>query len=113
MRAKALEIRDAATFIPALAVDMNTNEMSTSGAQRWLLRRAGYAVDSYPCIMLLSMNGGLAHCDPYHWSDRTFKVAHNYITENWHRLNDGDVVDVEHILGETENRKISERFESV
>ena len=37
------------------------------------------------------------------------KVAHNYIATHWHDLVDGDVVDVEFILGETAEKKISER----
>jgi uncharacterized GH25 family protein len=36
-------------------------------------------------------------------------VAHNYIIKHWHDLHDGDVVDVEWILGETKQKKISER----
>ena len=36
-------------------------------------------------------------------------VAHNYIIEHWHELKDGDVVDVQFILGETKAPKVSER----
>jgi hypothetical protein len=35
-------------------------------------------------------------------------VAHDYIRNNWPTLKDGDVIDVEFILGETNERKISE-----
>jgi hypothetical protein len=43
---------------------------------------------------------------------RTKRVAHNYIAEHRDDLADGDVVDVEYILGETMTRKVSERVET-
>jgi hypothetical protein len=36
-------------------------------------------------------------------------VAHEWIIEHWAELGDGDVVDVQHILGETATKKVSER----
>ena len=107
MICKALEIRDERTFIPALAVDMNPN----TDAQRYLLRRCGYACDGQPNIILTRLDGdGKATNDPYAWGGRTWPVAHNYIIENWDKLLDGDVVDVSFILGETKAPKVSERF---
>jgi hypothetical protein len=80
--------------------------------QRWGLRRYGFPCDGRPNIMLTHANGGKkANNDPYGWTDRTYANAHNYITENWTALKDGDVVDVEFILGETTESKISERFD--
>jgi len=38
------------------------------------------------------------------------RAAHVYIEQSWALLKDGDVVDVEFILGETIKQKISERF---
>ena len=121
MLAKALEIRDRATFIPVLAVDMNPGFVpidsaigelfDTDEAQRYLLRRAGYSCDGTPMILLTRLEGHrCAHYDPYEWGDRTFSAAHRHIVENWATLTDGDVVDVEFILGETEASKVSERF---
>lgn len=127
MQSKALEIRDEGTFIPALAVNMNPrpsypqNAMMTedefkasleaSSAQRYLLRRAGYACDGRPNVILTRLSGdGQATNDPYSWTgSRTFPVAHNYIIDHWDELKDGDVVDVSFILGETKAPKISER----
>ena len=40
--------------------------------------------------------------DPYFWGDRTMASAHVYITEHFHGMRDGDVVDVRFIRGETE-----------
>jgi hypothetical protein len=125
MKAKALEIRDRHTFIPALAVDMNPGPPAPDGGmsldelarhladqvgRMYLLRRAGYACDGEPIIMLTRMAGGLrAFYDPYDWCDRTWTTAHNYIVEHWNELRDGDVIDVEFILGESTQPKVSER----
>lgn len=108
MKAKALEVRDEGTFIPVLAVDMNPD----NDAQRYLLRRCGYACAGEPNIIVTRLSGeGQATNDPYSWSSsaRTFPVAHNYIIDHWEELNDGDVVDVEFILGEKPTKKTSER----
>ena len=106
MKAKALEIRDVGTFIPALAVDINPD----NDAQRYLMRRCGYPCDGQPNVIVTWLDGGgQASNDPYSWGGRTWPVAHNYIIEHWDELADGDVVDVSFILGETTTRKISER----
>lgn len=120
MQAKALEIRDEGTFIPLLAVDMNPGPFGDcptqdglSNAQGYLLRRCGYACDGRPNIMITYLAGGRrADNDPYGWEyqGRTFQVAHKWIIENWADLRDGDVVDVQFILGETDAPKRSERF---
>lgn len=111
MQAKALEIRDEGTFIAALAVDMNPEDHdSDKHGQRYLLRRCGYACDARPNIILTRLDGGgNATNDPYAWGGRTWPVAHKYIIEHWTELRDGDVIDVEFILGETKAPKVSER----
>jgi hypothetical protein len=106
MIAKALEVRDSGTFIPMLCVDMQPHTPN----QGYLLRRCGYSCDGRPNIIMTRLDGsGRATNDCYHWNDRTFHVAHEYIIENWHELSDGDVIDVEFILGETTEIKRSER----
>ncbi len=112
MKTKILEVRDSATFIPVVCVDMNPEfDPHHVPDTQYLLSRAGYACDGRPIIMFTRADGGGKACyDPYEWGDRTFHVAHNYITENWGALKDGDVVDVEFILGETREKKTSERL---
>jgi hypothetical protein len=107
MKVKCFELRDQATFIPVLCVDINPDHES----QRYLLRRCGYPCDYRPNILMtrLSADGGKAWNDPYSWGGRTFPVAHNYIIEHWATLQDGDVVDVQFILHETAKPKVSER----
>jgi hypothetical protein len=114
MIAKALELRDEGTFIPILCIDMNPHETgivkTRDGAQRYLLRRCGYPCDGRPNIILTRLDGsGQATNDPYHWGGRTYPVAHDWIIRHWHELADGDVVDVQFILGETTQPKRSER----
>jgi hypothetical protein len=108
MQIKLLEIRDRATFLPCFAMQTTAD----NSEQGYLLRRAGYGPDM-PLIIFgyLDASRGKCHYDPYDWNDRTMKTAHNYIVEHFNKLNDGDVIDVEFVLGETTNKKTSERFE--
>jgi len=109
MKAKALEIRDHGTFIPALAVDMNPAD----DAQRYLLRRCGHSCDGSPNVIITRLDGsGQATNDPYAWSGRTWPNAHDWIIRHWNELKDGDVVDVRVILGETQEPAVSERYET-
>lgn len=104
MQTKALELRDAATFIAILAI----NIVDENPSQHWLIHRCGYDGQGVN-IMVTRLDGsGKATNDPYEWGDRTFANAHHYIIENWNDLRDGDVVDIEFILGETKEPKISE-----
>jgi hypothetical protein len=107
---KLLELRDAGTFIPLLCVDVSS---ANNEAQRYLLRRCGYPLNGNPNVIvtMLDANGRPATNDPYQWPGpaRTLSVAHHWIIEHWFELHDGDVVDVEYILGETSTCKVSER----
>ena len=106
MIAKTFEIRDRMTFIPALAVNINPD----SPRQHYLMRRCGYPCDGKPNVILTRLDGnGKATNDPYAWGGRTWPVAHNYIIQNWNDLSDGDVIDVEYILGESPEPKLSEQ----
>ena len=98
MTTKLLEIRDRATLVPALAVRI-------SGDDGYLARRAGFDASMIYLVMLTT-----ARCqyDPWSWDDRTMHHAHMYIVAAWPDLKDGDVVDVEFVLGETEVKKQSE-----
>lgn len=110
MEVKCLEIRDANTFIPVICI----RPVPDNEAQRYLLRRDGYRGDaSEPCIILIDAQcRGVAY-DPYDWpgkkGSRTHCAAHVYIEQHWWTLSDGDVVDVQYILGESSTKKVSER----
>lgn len=114
MIVKALELRDRGTFIPLLAIDMQPTLEAGSSAQRaqqYLLRRCGYACDGHPNIAITPMrcDGDKCSNDPHYWGDRTYRVAHEYIITHWNELKNGDVIDVQFILGETATPAISER----
>lgn len=108
MEIKCLELRDRNTFVPVICI----SPVPDNEAQHYLLRRDGYRGNTdEPCIIMIDAQcRGVAY-DPYDWQHdrRTKPVAHLFISEHWHVLKDGDVIDVEFILGETSSKKISER----
>lgn len=109
MEVKCLEIRDRGTFIPVICI----RPVPENSAQRYLLRRDGYrGDDSEHCVIMIDAQCRGCAYDPYDWTRdmRTKGHAHNYITDHWHELSDGDVIDVQFILGETKTPKISERM---
>lgn len=101
---KLLEVRDRATFLPVFAI---STEPSNEG-QGYLLRRCGF--NAGESVIIARLNGEQpSSADAYFWGDRTMKTAHLYIERHFYELKDGDVIDVEFILGETTNKKESER----
>lgn len=111
MQVKLFEIRDRATFIPAMAVKLDGN---CSDQEDWLLRRAGYgscnsADRNY--VYLTHLSEGTTQYDPYRWGScsRTMTSAHRYILDHFDELTPGQVIDVEFILGESTTPKKSER----
>jgi hypothetical protein len=121
MQIKLLELRDEGTFIPLLCVNMNPSidncgnkAMDRFKAQMYLLRRCGYPCDGKANIAIthLGADGKPFWNDPYGWGGpaRTYHIAHTYIITHWDELKDGDVVDVQFILGETKEPKQSERL---
>jgi hypothetical protein len=102
MTIKLIEIRDAGTFIPAMAIRV-------SGDDGYLMRRAGFGA---PMVYLVTLSTERCAYDPYNWhGSRTMTIAHLAIEKKWDELNDGDVIDVEFELGETVAPKQSERYE--
>ncbi len=110
MEVKCLEVRDDRTFIPVICI----RPVPDNEEQRYLLRRDGYVGDSSEtCIILIAAQCRGCAYDPYDWPNargRTIPFAHKWIGDHWHELRDGDVVDVEFLIGETERPKASERF---
>ena len=120
MEGKFVEIRDEGTCILALALRMQAPPelriprwKDTLGY--WFLHfRSGYPEDG-SSIMLICLEDGRATSDPYEWpargmGQRTMGTAHNWIIDHWDELKDGNVVDVQFILGETKTPKVSERL---
>lgn len=108
-----LEIRDRATCIPALAWKIGNAHELTSPAYS-LLRKVGFH-HPYPQVFLMRLSDQETHCDPHDWGGytRTMPNAHNYIELHFDTLVDGDVIDVEYILGETTTKKEPEWMENL
>ena len=115
MEIKSLEIRDRATFIPALAIRFGARDER----DRFLLARAGFGnmpIGEPPppeltYIVLIRLTDMEANYDVHRWrkgSARTMPIAHEYLTVNWDAVENGQVLDVECILGETQRSKLSE-----
>ncbi len=106
VQTKLIELRDNATFIPALAIRVE-NDMTDAS---YLIRRAGYM--AVPCVILMRLDDCRACNDPYDWgsNDRSHTVAHYWIQKNWHEIIPGQVIDVRVILGEVTEPAISERI---
>lgn len=110
METKLIEIRDRATFIPALAIRLE----SRTEAERYLLARAGYGrnhEDHLRYVLLWRVAGDQheATCDPYTWRSSTMQVAHDYLERAWDTVASGTVVDAEYLRGESAAPKRSER----
>ena len=107
MKAKTIEIRDRATCIPALAVQLGPACESDCR----LFARAGFGPDPFSqggYVVLVHLTDMRAQWDPHAWGGRTMPVAHDYLVRKFEDVTTGDVVDVEFILGETAERKASE-----
>lgn len=112
MTSKTFEVRDHATFMPALAVRLDP----ACEADRYLLARSGFGRDAASqgeYIVLYFLEAGGAEYDPFAWpsSSRTRHVAHEYIRQNFEKLASGAVIDVEFIEGERTEPKVSESVE--
>jgi hypothetical protein len=60
--------------------------------------------------MLVFIEINRCQYDPYEWGDRTKYVAHKYIQEEFDNLESCAVVDVQYILGETQDQNISDMY---
>lgn len=111
MTLKLLEIRDVATFIPVAALRLDS--IGATDQELWLLGRSGFRHGS-EAVFLMKLQTGGGEYDPYEWcsGSRTMQVAHCYIEKHFAKLNSGDVVDVEFLLGLTPKPKTSERLET-
>ena len=107
MQTKAIEIRDRATFIAATAIKL----APANEEQRYLIRRSGFS-STFDDVILFPLDCRNIEYDPYGWNGaRTFREAHLWVREHFDEIKDGDVIDVEFILGEKPAPSISERLE--
>lgn len=111
---KFFELRDQGTFIPVFAFQCKPDDSRRNIAENYLLRRSGFHSSDNGSVILgkIDAAGISRNCsyDPYAWGDRTFTTAHDYIAKNFDELQSGQVIDVEVILGEKVEPKVSERL---
>jgi len=111
MTCKVIEIRDRGTHIEAMAIRMKAdNPNQVYGIHE----RSGHPVDG-SSIVLMHLDSLKATNDPYEWPSlgmgpRTMVEAHNFIIDYFDEIADGEVVDVEYLLGETKAPKVSENL---
>jgi hypothetical protein len=80
-------------------------------AERYLLSRCGYGKeleDQQDFFLYAALEDFQMQYDPYNQSNRTRHESHKYIRAHWDELKSGDVIDVEFILGESTEKKVSE-----
>lgn len=99
MNVKMFEVRDEATHIPCIGIEMKPSHLR----EMVLLRRAGYGEPR--CILFGRADKGQFSHDPYDHKGRTMPNAHAYVEAHWDELQTGDVIDVQFILGETTTKK--------
>jgi len=99
MRAIILEVRDRATCIGVLAVELS----GESRLENTMLTNMGWDLN-YPSVSLTILSSGCSNSrtelNPYLWTDRTMHNAHRHIQKHFHELDTGDIVDVRVILEE-------------
>lgn len=102
---KTVEIRDRGTLIPAFAIKM----LPSDEKELFLFKGAGYGWVN-PCIMLVALESPWhsARCSE-EWinSTRTMPAAHKWIEDYFDEIANGDVIDVEFILGEKEYKSLN------
>lgn len=105
MKSKLIEIRDVCTCITAIAIKTDPD----NSIEESFFRRGGWGSNS---VILVKCNGEtIANYDPFEWrskGNRTMFEAHRYIEEHFDELKDFDIVDVQYILGETNEIKKSD-----
>lgn len=106
METKLIELRDRATFIPAIATLMLSHDLR----ERYLLARAGFSPVSQPLILLGRLEGDECHYDPYDWQCDPWRTAHQWLMDHWAECRSGDVIDAEFLRGESKAPKESERI---
>lgn len=104
---KFLELRDEGTRIAAVAIRLTPD----NEAQRAILASAGYGrlpSEQAEYVVLLDAHYWNGSYNPYSQRSTTHHHAHLWIREHFDELKDGDVVDVEFILGKRTAPKNSE-----
>lgn len=115
METKLFEVRDRKTFIPVICIKLNPCNYE----ERYLIAMSGYGLQpkkQAEYILMARLNELKFEDHPFGHSGypvvRTMGTAHAHVIKHWDELKTGDVIDVEFIMGETTEPKISQRLEN-
>lgn len=103
MKIKVFEVRDRGTMIPVLAIKLEPDNIK----QQKLLQHVGY-IPFVSYYLMLHLTSFVFKYDSHAWNDRTLGRAHHFIEQNFDSMVDGQVIDIEYILGETQTPKVSD-----
>lgn len=99
METKLFEIRDRATIIPVMAIQLGGRDAK----EKWLLGQAGFSADrawqEEFIILCIPGETNRSTYNPFDWTTPTMHQAHLYIMGHWPELRSGAVIDVEYLLG--------------
>lgn len=113
MKTKMFEVVDRATCLVVVATKM-TPEYKNDDYDEYereynLLRKMGFSdFKTNPLVLMYSVDHKKGYYTPYEWNSRTMTTAHKYIQDNFDELEQDDVIDVEYVLGETQEIKKSQ-----
>ncbi len=112
METKLFEVLDRMTFVPVICIKLTPADEE----ERYLCAMAGYGIQAKTIegnILYAKLSGGEMTADPFEKEagGRTHSVAHQFIEQSWDELKSGDVIDVEFILMESKEKKISQRLQ--
>lgn len=108
MVTKLFEVIDKETLIPVIAI----KPIAMNEVENFLIARAGFSHDiriQENYVILVHIRDNKATYNPYDWKGRTMVEAHKYIIKNFDILENCEVLDIEYIVGETKEKKSSER----
>lgn len=114
METKLFEVRDRMTFLPVMCIKLEPGNV----ADGYLLAMTGYGIRAEKqsqVILMGKLSTGDLKCTSSDHAGyptvRTLPMAHHHIQKHWEELTSGDVIDVEFILGEVAEPKVSQRLE--
>lgn len=107
---KLFEVLDSGTCMIFMAIRMIPANLT----ENILLQHAGFSMGT-PCTTIVVFHPERCQYDLYQWpngTSRTIIQGHKYIHDHFNELKTGDVIDIEFILKETEEKKESDIIEA-
>lgn len=111
MICKVFEVRSPATMIAILAIKLSAH----NDQERRLLCHSGFGINGYSFsryFIVFPIDGGTGHAstDPYDHKSHELRVAHIYIQKHFDDMENGEVIDIDYIEGNTLAPKTSDLY---